>query len=490
MNQDVTSGLPFPRNELLVGPKWIGETSAGWLDHTNPATGKVQRTFPIAGPGEIHQAVVAARQALPMWRAWPADQRRDLLLRIGALLKEHAAELSMLATIENGMPLLTSMMVNALGTEYFHYYAGWTEKLQGEVVPTYPGNSLDYTRLEPFGVIAVIIPWNGPLAFIGLKVAPALAAGNCVVLKPSELAPFTSLRFAELCQQAGLPPGVLSVVPGGPDAGDALVRHPEVGKVSFTGGIPTARKVMAAAADNLTPVVLELGGKSANIVFADADLSAAVPMSAWAGTVMGSGQGCFLPTRLLVEDAIYSEVEERVVEFAANVVVGDPLDSATQMGPVVSADSCNRIQSVIEEAVSVRSGRLLTGGKRLEGELADGYFLPPTVFGDVDNSSALARHEIFGPVLSLVRFTDERHAIALANDSIYGLAGYVWTNDMKRGHRVAAQLEAGTVGINGMIALSPSAPFGGTKASGFGREGGRAGIIELMQTKNICVQLD
>jgi acyl-CoA reductase-like NAD-dependent aldehyde dehydrogenase len=334
-------------------------------------------------------------------------------------------------------------------------------------------------------VVGAIVPWNGPMMGMGQKAVPALAAGNAVVVKPPEIAPFGALRFAELALEAGLPPGVLNVVVGGAAAGDALVRHRGIDKVSFTGGCATARLVMAAAAETPTPLTFELGGKSANIIFPDADLDVATSMAAMLGAVLLSGQGCALPTRLYVHDDVYDDVVDRFVSAIESVTVGDPFDPAVLMGPVVSERSCTRILGVIQRALDDGAGTLLTGGRRLHGALADGYFLAPTVFGDVDHDSSLAREEIFGPVLSVLRFHDEDEVVAKANDSDFGLSAYLHTGDASRAQRVARRLEVGTVIVNGFAAMSPGAPFGGVKQSGFGREGGRAGIEEFVRRKNV-----
>lgn len=481
----------LPANHMLIGDNWITESRGGTFQHVNPSTGKVQSTIPLAGREEMDSAVGAARAAMPLWRDYTPNERRDVLLRIAALLREHTDELASIATLENGAPsCFTPVLCGELPAEYFTYYAGWVDKLCGELIPVYPMKALDYTRAEPYGVVAVIIPWNGPLTSIGQKVAPALAAGNCVVLKPPELAPFTSIRFAELCREAGLPPGVLNVVPGGAEGGDALVRHPGVDKISFTGGGATAHKVLQAASENLTPVVLELGGKSANIVFEDADLDKAITMAVQVGIATLSGQGCVLPTRLLVQDTVYDEVVEQVVDLSESLTVGDPWQPDTMMGPVISAGHCSRIEDTIKRAQSEGAGRLLTGGQRLGGDLADGYFLPPTVFGDVDNRSHLAQEEIFGPVLSVIKFGSESEAVSLANDTKYGLGAFLHTSDVTRAHRVAADLEAGYVGVNGFPLMPPNAPFGGVKQSGHGREGGLEGLREFVRTKNIYVELE
>ena len=296
---------------------------------------------------------------------------------------------------------------------------------------------------EPYGVVGAIVPWNGPLMGMGQKCGPALAAGNTVVAKPPEIAPFGAIAFAELALEAGLPPGVVNVVPGGAVAGEALVRHPGVDKVSFTGGTATARLVMAAAAETLTPLALELGGKSANVIFPDADLDAAVQASAFLGCTLLSGQGCALPTRLYVHDDVYDEVVGRLVAQVEAVTVGDPLDRRTLMGPVVTEAACERILGVVARAGAEGAGTLLTGGARLGGDLAGGYFVAPTVFGDVDHGSDLARNEIFGPVLSVLRFADEDEVVAQVNDSDYGLGAYLHTRDVSRALRLAKAFEVG-----------------------------------------------
>ncbi len=390
-----------------------------------------------------------------------------------------------MTALESGTPVSIGS-AGRLAVEYLRYFAGWADKLEGRSIPVWPQPGFDYTRLEPVGVVAVLIPWNGPLTSIGQKVAPALAAGCCVVLKPSELAPFVALRFAEWALEAGLPPGVLNVVPGDAETGAALVGHAGIDKISFTGSGATGVRVMTSAAANLTPVLLELGGKSALLVFDDADLDAAAATAVRLGIVVGSGQGCVLPTRLLVQDAVYDEVVERVAGLVARVELGDPLSTATQMGPVIDARACSRVLGVIERARS-DGATLIAGGSRAGGDLAAGYFIEPTVFGDVDPDSDLAQREVFGPVLSVLRFGDEAGAVALANGTRYGLGGFVFTNDVNRAHRLAAAFDAGYVGVNGFPMLPAAAPFGGVKESGFGREGGREGIEEFLRTKNVFV---
>jgi len=468
----------------LVGSERISRGSGGVYEHHNPATGVLQAEVPLASGDDVDRAVRAAREALPGWRSTPVEERAEILYRLADLLQAHAAEAAAINALDNGTPV-SVLNSGAYTAAWTRYYAGWIDKLEGEVIPAYGPPGLDVALPEPYGVVGAIVPWNGPMMGMGQKAVPALAAGNTVVAKPPELAPFGALRFGELALEAGLPAGALNVLAGGAEAGEALVRHPGVDKVSFTGGRVTAQRVMVAASETVKPLALELGGKSANIIFADADLDVAVPVAAILGSVLLSGQGCALPTRCYVQDAVYEDVVERLLAQIGAVKVGDPLDPEVMMGPVVSAPACQRILGVIEQARAEQAGVLLRGGTRLGGPLESGYFIAPTVFGDVRQDSALARQEIFGPVLSVLRFRDEDEVIRKANDSPYGLSAYVHTRELGRAQRVARALEVGTVIVNAFPAMSPNAPFGGFKQSGFGREGGRAGIEEFVRRKNV-----
>ncbi len=472
---------------FIVGDRRVARGRGGVATHHDPTTGRPQAEVALGGAGDIADAVAEARNAAPAWRAKAADERAAILFRLADLLERERDEAARIWALEAGMPV-SLMDPGGYTARWTRYYAGWVDKIEGRVIPTYPGQGLDYTLPEPYGVVGVIPPWNGSMMGMAQKAAPALAAGNTVVAKPPELAPFGAYRFAELALEAGLPPGVLNVVAGGAEAGEALVRHPDVAKISLTGGSATASAVMRAAADTLTPLALELGGKTASLIFPDADLDTAIPMSAY-GFVVLSGQGCALPTRLLVHDDIYDDVIERLLAAVATVPIGDPLLPTTLMGPVISRPSCERILGLVEHAVSAGMGRLLAGGTRLGGALAEGYFVAPTVLGDVDPGSDIAQNEVFGPVLSVMRFTDDDDGVAKANATRYGLGANVYTSDVTRGHRLARRLEAGLVTINGSSGLSPNAPFGGFKASGFGREGGREGLDEYLRTKNVYVNL-
>lgn len=467
----------------LVGDGWVRSDAAGTYAHRYAATGAVQAEVGLAGAGDVDAAITAARAAQPAWAARPPLERAAILLRLADLLDAHAEEAAELAALDNGTPV-SVMNPGAYTAAWVRYYAGWCDKLDGETLTGGPG--LSYVRLEPYGVVAAVPPWNGSMMGMGQKCGPALAAGNAVVAKPPEVAPFGMLRFAELALEAGLPPGVLDVVVGGATTGEALVAHPGVDKISFTGGGATARTIMAAAARTLTPLALELGGKSANIVFPDADLDRAAGTAAMLGTALLSGQGCALPTRTYVHEDVYEDVVAKIVATVTSLRVGDPLDRGTFVGPVVTEDAMERILGVVERAT--RDGAtLLTGGRRLGRELAAGWFVAPRVFGDVDHDSDLARHEVFGPVQAVMRFATEDEVLADANDSDFGLAAYVHTRDAARVQRFAHALQAGTVVVNDMGAMSPATPFGGYKASGFGREGGRAGIEEMVQRKTVFV---
>jgi aldehyde dehydrogenase (NAD+) len=471
---------------VLIAGERIVETSGGTYTHIYPATGKPNAHIPLAGADEIDRAVASAWDAHREWMSLTVDRRRDLLIDLADAVHENLDELSRLNVDDYAVPI--SFAGNAILLERFlRHFAGYVDKPHGTSTPVTGSFDVNLIEREPYGVVGVLTPWNGSLVVTGSCVAPALAAGNAVVLKPSEVAPLAALRFGELCLDVGLPAGLVNVVPAGPEGGDALVRHPGIRKIHFTGGDATARKVLASAAINLTPVVTELGGKSANIVFGDADLDAAAMLAAHQGPLMQSGQSCACASRVLVHESVYGAFLERFVAVIEGSTIGDPLDPQVVFGPVISQGAVDRIRGVIESAVSEGSGELVVGGQRLGGELAQGYYIEPTVFADVDNASTLAQTETFGPVVSVMKFGDEAQAVRIANDSRYGLNAFVQTNDLGRAHRVARQLEAGSVWINTFSDISPQGPYGGYKQSGSGRTGGLEGLHEFLQVKNIRI---
>ena len=471
----------------FIAGEWRDGDGATMTD-VNPSTGKALAEFPIGTANEVDTAVRAARDAFEGgWRDTSPTVRRRLLTKLAELISANATDLGKVATEDMGMPWAFTMGEALYCADYVEYFAGWADKLSGESIPLSASNALDYTILEPRGVVGAIVPWNAPLSLALSRVAPAIAAGNVIVIKPSELAPLPILRLMDLVAEAGFPPGVVSCVTGtGPDTGAALVDHPGVDVVVFTGSSATGKRVAEAAARRLAPVSLELGGKSANVVFADANLDAAAAQAV-VGCFINTGQQCIAGSRLLVEERAHDEFVAKVSAMAQGWATGDPLQPTTQMGPLISEAALERVLGFVDEA---RNGaEIALGGTRLGGDLADGYFVAPTVVTGVRNDMRIAREEIFGPVLSVLTFRDEAEAIAIANDTTYGLAGGVWTSDVSRAHRVAKQIHAGTVWINSWLVLNPQAPFGGYKASGIGRTGGREALEVYLQTKNVYVQL-
>ena len=478
----------LPRYPLIAGGK-RSDGSGAVMTHIYPATGQVTSEVRLASVADVDIAVVAARKAAPAWRALTGDKRRDLMFKLAALIEQNSKQLAQLSTIENGSTIMTTGYLGWDAAQKFRYFGGWSDKIQGRTVSTWGGPSHDYVAHEPYGVVGAIIPWNGPLFAATMVVAPALAAGNCIVVKAPELAPYAVMRLGELFMEAGFPDGVFNGVTGGPAIGEAMVGHPGIDKIQFVGSGPTARKVLRNAAETLKPCGLELGGKSAVIVFADADLQDAVKRGL-SGAISANGQGCVNGTRLLVERSIYDKYLQMLAAMAAHIPIGDPLNPGTALGPVISEAALTRILGVVDHAVSKEGGRLVAGGERLGDERRDGFFLPITIVADVDNNTNIAQHEVFGPVLTVTPFDTEEEAVALANGTVYGLGGYIHTQNLRRAHQVAAQLDAGMIHVNGAgEGMTPCVPFGGMKQSGYGRLGGEQGLHEFLRVKNVWVNL-
>ncbi|OBH31062.1 betaine-aldehyde dehydrogenase [Mycobacterium sp. E342] len=486
VTQTISDPAGLPSGALLIGEERVTGASGGTHQHVYPGNGRPNATIELAGPDEFDHAMAVARGAQRRWLSYSVDKRRDLLMGLADLVAQHADELARINACDYGVPI--AMAGNSLLTERFlRYYAGYVDKLHGLSTPVSGSFDVNIVEREPYGVVGVITPWNGPLVVIGLAVAPALAAGNAVIVKPSELAPLAPLRFGELCLQAGLPPGLVNVLPAEAHGGQALVAHPGIGKVHFTGGQATARQVLRTAAGNLTPVVAELGGKSANLVFCDADLDAAATLAAFQGPLTQSGQSCACASRILVQDSIFDSFIERFLGILRSAPVGDPLRPDVLFGPVISRVAGERIVAAIEDTISSGSGELILGGRQIAGDFDDGFYIEPTVFADVHRGAALAQQETFGPVVSVARFRDEDEAVELANDTAFGLNAFVQTSDLQRAHRVARRLEAGSVWVNSHSDIEPQGPYGGYKTSGFGRSGGPDGLYEFLQAKNIRI---
>jgi betaine-aldehyde dehydrogenase len=475
---------------LLIGGEWIADTEDAIVS-VNPANAQVNYEVCAASPRHVDAAVNAAREAAgaAAWRDMLPHQRARLLARLGDLVEARGEELARIQMLENGK-VLTECRVQAVAAAgIFRYYAALCETLGSELTPA-RGAYLSMTVYEPYGVVAAITPWNSPLTMEAQKVAPALAAGNAVLLKPSEITPSTALALGRAALDAGVPPGILNVLPGtGALTGDALVRHPGVRFVSFTGGTASGRRIAAIAAEKLMPVALELGGKSPHIVFADADLEAAAAAVA-DGIFEGSGQSCVAGSRLFVQRAVHARVLEMVCAHARNRKVDLPDARDAQMGPLASFAQRERVERYVALARS-EGGEIATGGARPhDPRLRDGAFYLPTVVAGLSNAASVCREEIFGPVLCVLPFDDEDDLVAQANDSAYGLAAGIWTADYRRAWRVARQLEVGTVWINTYKQLSIAAPFGGVKDSGIGREKGSGGLRLYQQAKSLYWALE
>jgi acyl-CoA reductase-like NAD-dependent aldehyde dehydrogenase len=473
--------------QLYVDGEWIEGRSGERFAAINPYLQEPWATIPQATDDDVRGAIAAARRAFEtVWRGTNGLERYRLLTRLAELMEANAERMSVLESTDNGKVVRETRNQMAFAGRQYRFFAGYADKLWGKVIPLDQGTVFDYATREPIGVAVLITAWNSPMHLLSNKLAPALAAGNCVVIKPSEHASATTLEFCRLVEQAGFPRGVINVVCGDARVGKTLTTASGVDRISFTGSPAVGREIAASAGRNLVPVTLELGGKSPNIIFADADLDKAV-IGAIAGIFAATGQTCIAGSRLLVERSIYSAVLSRLISRANSIVLGNPLDAATEMGTVANEPQFRRILSMID-AARAEGARLVAGGGPATGaRLGRGLFVQPTIFADVDNAMTIAQEEVFGPVLSVIPFDSEQQAVEIANATRYGLASGVWTRDLARALRVSKAIQAGTVWVNTYRAIACQSPFGGTKQSGFGRERGEAALDEFTAYKNVMI---
>jgi len=479
--------------DLFVDGKWLESVTGKRIPVMNPATGEQLMTVPDAGAEDVDRAVRAARRTFEnrAWRGMDVSQREKIIWRIGELIDKHKEELGALESLNNGKTFREALRGDIPPTaDIFYYYSGWTRKICGETIPV-DGPYLNYTLREPVGVVGMITAWNYPMLLAAWKVAPALATGCSMVIKPSEMTPLTTYKLAEYCLEAGVPEGVVNVVTGyGPSTGEAMARHMDIDKIAFTGSIRTARALLKASGEsNLKRLSLELGGKSPNIIFPDADQERALRAAFW-GIYANKGEVCSAGSRLLVHEKIYDEFLGKLAERARAMKVGNPLDPESEMGSQISQTQLDRVLGYIRNGQE-EGAQLICGGARdTEGEKAKGFFVKPTIFANVKPAMKIAQEEIFGPVLAAMRFRDADEAAEIANGTIYGLVSAVWTRDIKVAHRLAQQIKAGSVWINAYNCFDSASPFGGYKQSGFGREMGPHALESYTQIKSVWVALD
>ena len=474
---------------MFIDGRWCDAASGQTFESENPYTGQPWALIPRGNAEDVDRAVRAAHRALTTgeWPRLTASRRGALLRRLGDLIAEHSKALADVEVRDNGKLLAEMSLQTSYIPQWYYYYGGLADKIEGAVIPTDKAETFNYTRYEPIGVVAAIVPWNSPLLLTTWKLAPALAAGNTVVVKPSEFTSASALELMSLVEQAGIPPGVINVVTGfGADVGMPLVEHPLVAKVAFTGSDATGQKIYETAARGMKRVTLELGGKSPNIVFDDADLDNAVK-GVISGIFAATGQSCLAGSRLLVQDSIHDRFVEKLVALAATAQMGDPMLPHTQIGPVTTRPQFDKILSYLDVARGEGAAAVLGGQRATRPGCGDGWFVEPTIFTGVKNQMRIAQEEVFGPVLAVIPFHDEDEAIAVGNDIVYGLAAGVWTQSMRRAFTMAERLQAGTVWVNTYRAISYLSPFGGYKRSGIGRESGPEMIKEYLQVKSVWI---
>ncbi len=477
-------------HQLFIGGQFVDAADGATLTSVNPHDNSPIADVAMAGREDIDRAVAAAQRAFPAWSRLSGGERGRILLRVADLIEENLEELARLEALDTGHPLRDARILDVPRTAMtFRYFGGMADKIEGSVVPVDPG-FLNYLVREPIGVVGQVVPWNFPIMFTSWKLGPALAAGNCVVMKPAEITPLTSLKIAELMAEAGLPDGVVNMVPGlGSIAGQYIAEHPKIGKIAFTGSTATGRRIVQASAGNLKKVQLELGGKGANIVFDDADLSAAINGSAYA-IFHNQGQACIAGSRLMLHERIADEFLERFTALARSIRLGNPLDMNTEMGPLTSTIHRDRVLSYVTIARE-QGGQVITGGKAPdEAALSKGFYIEPTVVRARTSRDRIAQEEVFGPFVTVLTFASDEEALAMANDTDYGLGGGLWTRDISRAHRFAREMHSGMIWINTYKRAHPASPFGGFGQSGYGRDMGFEAVHEYTQIKSVWVNVD